>query len=139
MFCCCYCIQDKHLAHYMQAVVSHVNHHHTGQRMHGQWSTHFPISTRFPIFTSQSLPLSHQPTFPPNPLPHPPLPATSTMDVTESPSDQQLCPMLAYQFVCGADNVTYDNECVLTRANVQLASRGACVGYPVPTSAGMLV
>ncbi len=61
------------------------------------------------------------------------------MDVTENEADRRACPMMSYQFVCGADNVTYDNECVMARANVELKAQGACVGYPVPTSAGTCV
>lgn len=60
----------------------------------------------------------------------------TAVNVTDSEEQRALCPLFTYQFVCGVDNMTYDNACLLARAGVEQASRGACKGFPVPKSAG---
>lgn len=67
---------------------------------------------------------------------HPSDTAVTAVNVTDNEEQRALCPFFSYRFVCGVDNTTYDNACLLNRAGVAQASPGACAGFPVPRSAG---
>ena len=49
----------------------------------------------------------------------------TTLSLCPSPRTS-LCPVGRFNPVCGKNNITYNNNCLCQRANIQIAYRGRC-------------